>query len=39
MTVIIEAHGLTKRFGEVTALNQLDLVAESGQVTALLGPN
>jgi ABC-2 type transport system ATP-binding protein len=39
MTVIIEAQGLTKRFGDVTALNELDLVAESGQVTALLGPN
>jgi ABC-2 type transport system ATP-binding protein len=39
MTPIIEAHGLTKRFGEVRALDGLDLVAESGHVTALLGPN
>ena len=39
MTAIIEAHGLTKRFGEVEALAGLDLVAESGHVTALLGPN
>ncbi len=39
MTPIIEAHGLTKRFGDVRALDGLDLVAESGHVTALLGPN
>jgi len=39
MTPIIEAHGLTKRFGDVHALDGLDLVAESGHVTALLGPN
>jgi ABC-2 type transport system ATP-binding protein len=39
MTPIIEARGLTKRFGEVRALDGLDLVVESGRVTALLGPN
>ena len=39
MTAIIEAHGLTKRFGDVEALAGLDLVAETGHVTALLGPN
>jgi daunorubicin resistance ABC transporter ATP-binding subunit len=39
MTAIIEAHGLTKRFGTVDALAGLDLVAETGHVTALLGPN
>jgi ABC-2 type transport system ATP-binding protein len=39
MTPIIEAHRLTKRFGDVRALDGLDLVAESGHVTALLGPN
>jgi ABC-type uncharacterized transport system ATPase subunit len=31
--------GLSKRFDEVTALDGLDLVAGSGQVTASLGPN
>jgi ABC-2 type transport system ATP-binding protein len=36
---IIEAHGVTKRFGQVEALAGLDLVAESGQVVAVLGPN
>jgi ABC-2 type transport system ATP-binding protein len=36
---IIEAKGLTKRFGKTQALDGLDLTAESGQVVALLGPN
>jgi ABC-2 type transport system ATP-binding protein len=39
MTPIVEARGLTKRFGEVEALAGLDLVAHPGRVTALLGPN
>jgi ABC-2 type transport system ATP-binding protein len=39
MPPIIEATGLTKRFGEVAALDGLELRAESGRVTALLGPN
>jgi ABC-2 type transport system ATP-binding protein len=36
---IIEAEGLVKRFGKVEALAGLDLVAHTGQVTAVLGPN
>jgi ABC-2 type transport system ATP-binding protein len=39
MDAIIEAEGLHKRFGDVCALDGLDLVARSGRVTALLGPN
>ncbi|MBS1848102.1 MAG: ATP-binding cassette domain-containing protein [Actinobacteria bacterium] len=39
MDPIIEARGLTKRYGDVAALDGLDLVAESGCLTALLGPN
>ena len=39
MTPIIEAHNVTKSFGDVRALDGLDLVAESRHVTALLGPN
>jgi len=39
MSPIIEARGLVKTFGEVRALDGLELVAESGRVTALLGPN
>ncbi|MFN8016726.1 MAG: ATP-binding cassette domain-containing protein [Acidimicrobiales bacterium] len=39
MAPIIEARGLTKRFGDTQALAGLDLTAEGGHVTALLGPN
>jgi ABC-2 type transport system ATP-binding protein len=35
----IEVNGLVKRFGEVIALDGLDLTAPHGQVVALLGPN
>jgi ABC-2 type transport system ATP-binding protein len=36
---LIEARGVTVRFGKITALNQLELTAEAGQVLAVLGPN
>ena len=36
---LIEARGLTVRFGKVTALDGLDLMAPPGQVLAVLGPN
>ena len=36
---LLEAHGLTVRFGKVTALDQLELIAPPGQVLAILGPN
>ncbi len=39
MAPIIEAVGLHKRFGKTVALDGLDLVAEPGQVLAVLGPN
>lgn len=39
MALILEARGLTKRFGKTRALDGLDLTAETGQVVALLGPN
>ena len=35
----IEAYGLTKRFGDVVALDGLDLVVPTGTVLGLLGPN
>jgi daunorubicin resistance ABC transporter ATP-binding subunit len=35
----IEAHGLGKRFGDVTALDGLDLQVAAGTVFGLLGPN
>lgn len=36
---LIAAEGLTKRFGETTALNGLSLGVRSGEVLALLGPS
>jgi ABC-2 type transport system ATP-binding protein len=39
MEPIVEAVGLTKHFGEVKALDGLDLYAERGKVLAVLGPN
>jgi ABC-2 type transport system ATP-binding protein len=39
MTATIEARGLTKRYGKTTALDGLDLTADTGQVVAVLGPN
>jgi ABC-2 type transport system ATP-binding protein len=36
---IVEADGLVRRFGKVRALDGLNLVARTGQVTAVLGPN
>jgi ABC-2 type transport system ATP-binding protein len=39
VSLIIEASGLTKRFGKTQALGGLDVTAASGQVVALLGPN
>ena len=35
----IEAHGLTKRFGAIVALDRLDLVVPQGSIFGLLGPN
>ncbi len=35
----IEANGLAKRYGEVQALDGLDLAVETGTVFGLLGPN
>jgi len=39
MTTVIEAEGLTKRFGATQALAGVDITADRGQVLALLGPN
>ena len=36
---LLEARGLTVRFGKVTALDGLDLIAPPGEVLAILGPN
>jgi ABC-2 type transport system ATP-binding protein len=39
MTNAIQAEGLVKRYGEVTALAGLDLEVQEGTVLGLLGPN
>jgi ABC-2 type transport system ATP-binding protein len=39
MAYAIVAEGLTKRYGQVTALDGLDLEVSEGTVMALLGPN
>jgi ABC-2 type transport system ATP-binding protein len=39
MTEMIRARGLVKRYGEVTALDGLDLSVAEGTVLGLLGPN
>lgn len=39
MTLAIKATGLTKKFGEVVALNGIDIEVEEGTVLGLLGPN
>ena len=39
MTTVIEAEGLTRRFGATQALAGVDISAGRGQVLALLGPN
>lgn len=36
---MIEAHGLVKRFGTVTAVGGVSLRAADGRITGLLGPN
>ncbi|MGA0209891.1 MAG: ATP-binding cassette domain-containing protein, partial [Candidatus Nanopelagicales bacterium] len=35
----VEAQGLVKEFGDVKALNGIDLVVPRGKVVGLLGPN
>ena len=35
----IDVHGLTKRFGKKTAVNQVDIAVPEGQVWGFLGPN
>ena len=39
MNPVVEFDGLTKRFGGVTAVDDLDLVVEAGETFGFLGPN
>ena len=36
---MIEAHGLTKRFGDTVAVDNLSFAVEPGRITGFLGPN
>ena len=39
MSIIIETQGLTKNYGDLTALNELTLQIEEGSVFGFIGPN
>ena len=39
MGEIVRCKGLTKQYGNVTALNNVNLVLESGKIVGILGPN
>jgi ABC-2 type transport system ATP-binding protein len=36
---VVEAHGISKRYGDLTALDGLTFTAEAGEVLGVLGPN
>jgi ABC-2 type transport system ATP-binding protein len=36
---VIECHGLTKKFGNFTAVNSIELKVKSGEIFGFLGPN
>jgi branched-chain amino acid transport system ATP-binding protein len=39
MTAILETRGLTRRFGGVVAVDQVDLAVNEGELRCLIGPN
>src|SRR6476659_10795739 len=39
METIIETRGLTRRFGELTAVDHLDLTVARGEIFGLVGPD
>jgi ABC-2 type transport system ATP-binding protein len=39
MVYVVETNGLTKRYGDLLAVNGLDLRIEEGEIFGLLGPN
>jgi branched-chain amino acid transport system ATP-binding protein len=39
MTALLEARGVTKRFGGLIALNNVDFILEEGRIASIIGPN
>ncbi|HXG53482.1 MAG TPA: ABC transporter ATP-binding protein [candidate division Zixibacteria bacterium] len=39
MSAVVETHGLTKRYRDKLAVNNLDLTVEEGEIFGFLGPN
>ncbi len=39
MAVLLEARGVTKRFGGLTALDAVDFTLEEGHIASIIGPN
>jgi len=39
MAVLLEARGITKKFGGLTALNNVDFELEEGRIASIIGPN
>jgi len=39
VTVLLEARGITRKFGAFTAVNNVSLAIEAGPLTAIIGPN
>ena len=37
--MFLEVKGLTKKFGGLLAVNQLDLTVNKGEIAGLIGPN
>lgn len=35
----LETKGLTKKFGGLTAVDNVDLTIQKGEITAIIGPN
>jgi branched-chain amino acid transport system ATP-binding protein len=39
MATLLEARGVTKKFGGLTALNHVDLTLDEGRIASIIGPN
>jgi len=39
LAILLEARGVTKRFGGLIALNRVDFQLEEGQISSIIGPN